>query len=419
MKNISSYINKTNIPQYSTLPASNDGIGDYIIWHRTSNKWCMKWDYTDSVWVPIYSDGDSTVYVDATGTNAQGYGDGTGVDAFADWRYAWYNTPPEGTGILYIVIASGTFDHTGTYYWTSYKTIRTQIQGTYTVDLSGTVSAHTTGHAGTITHTGGGLTTNAHSRKIIRFTSVVNTSVSNYVTPIRSNTTTAFTLELSPTCTNGVTTYNICSPGTILDSSTGTAVAFFHSPYVEFYYIKIKNFRLQTTSVDAGYDDIATTPSSWDPTTPARINNVYLGVSGCFAENSNAIYAIYIGQGYVSIYHNVFHAANYSSVRFIAAEHFAQAVSVNNNHITQTSGTKIGIAMNIVNSMFQTANNYINNFNIGINVSGAGLCLSNPNTITNCTTGIQIAENSLGYNISNIYSGNTANTATATSGVIV
>ena len=95
------------IPSGSTLPTSPIA-GNMFLHTPTGRKVLMQYD--GSNWRPIISYGSMTLYVDdASGSDAQDKGGGSGADAFATVQYAVDQIPGSVGGNVVINIASGTF----------------------------------------------------------------------------------------------------------------------------------------------------------------------------------------------------------------------------------------------------------------------------------------------------------------------
>lgn len=422
-----SYINNlsSNLPTYTSLPTTR--VSPLIIWQRTNGRWIMRWDSGGAVWTPFYGIGDTTVYVSTTGTDSQTNGDGTGSDAFLTLNYAWNNTPHIGDGKITYIVATGTYVTTTTTHFCKKQWIETTIEGEYTVSLTGTVSANTTGHAGTITHTGGGLTTNAHQDMLMVFDDItVGVTYPSFTTAIRSNTTTVFTVEYNPGgLVNASTTYSVVSAGTTFNSSgSTTSVIWYFSSAVKI--IKCK-FQMHSIRYHQGYNF---TPSYVGPSLEyygygtVTTNNLYLYIVGCFFEVTYTNYTFIIDAGMLVMF-----GCNYISsyttggpdATFFMLIRFGSYAYVYASRIRQTAGTKVNLGLYAYTGRSRAGIFYssLNNFSTGLNTAHGGNFAIDQATVTNCTNGVNAQNNGTGNTGTVTYSGNTTNEASATSGVII
>lgn len=376
----------------STLPSNTTLDREWVVWKLTNREWIMRWEEDSSSWTPHYCMGDCTVYVSTSGTDGEGYGDGAGASAYATLQYAWENTPLYGDGVITFVVAAGTYTITSSYTFDfKHNYMGIVIRGEYTEDLTGTPSAHVTGHAGTITHTGGGLVASAHQNKIIG----INLASGEYLQTIRSNTTTVFTVSNVPSMSNGVTTYSIYSPGTIFDGN-GTLYTLSFNGYV----------LIQSCH----FDDVKITQ-------PSRSS---LALSGC-THTGTAPYSVMVfGNVYSRLYiwAGIFYIAGNSGNIGIYANKCD--VYISSSIFDSTSGTKLGKGVTSqYNSSCYISNSLVDNWNVGFEAAIGSTMYSTTNSVTNNATGQNVNANATYYSTTITYSGNTADTASSTSGVLV
>jgi len=136
------------------------------------------YEYNGSTWIPLYSIGAMTLYVDGTsGTDDLNHGTGTGSNAFKTIQYAIDVIPPIYTGDVIINIGAGNY--------TEAIIIRgKQPSGNFSITLNGTLSsvADLTSDGDGVQGSGAnlaafyksGMTANQYQNKILKFTSGSN-----------------------------------------------------------------------------------------------------------------------------------------------------------------------------------------------------------------------------------------------------
>jgi hypothetical protein len=208
-------------PSGSTFPTGSTGM---LFTHSVTGR-SILYEYDGSSWIPLYSIGAMTVYVDSTdGTDDRDHGTAVDASAFKTIQYAINQIPPIFTGNVSIYIAAGTYAE-------SIGVVGKTPSGSYTISIYGTLIAHdaenqimdgdgvkgaTTSQSSVHKH---GLSADHYQNQLIKFTSGTN---NNLYRIVDSNTTTDLILVGTTLSAQPLTgdTFTIYDWGTIITTVT-------------------------------------------------------------------------------------------------------------------------------------------------------------------------------------------------------
>jgi hypothetical protein len=136
----------------TTVPTSPTPVnGQWFRQITTGRDILFQYSSATSKWIPIFSFGAITFYVDGTnGTDGMAYGTGTTTNAFRTVQYAIDLIPPINAGSVVINIAAGTYNEDITIQGKSYTGLYNisffgPTLNTLTPDVQGTASSYTPG----------------------------------------------------------------------------------------------------------------------------------------------------------------------------------------------------------------------------------------------------------------------------------